>query len=72
MVKGTRSVNMMFIMPGTQELIIIAVIILVLFGGTALPRFMRGIGQSVSEFRKATQDPATFSGNSSPQKTADS
>jgi sec-independent protein translocase protein TatA len=37
---------------GGQELIIIALILLVLFGGTRIPSLMRGMGQGIREFRK--------------------
>lgn len=39
---------------GAQELIIIAGIILLLFGGAKLPSLMRGLGKGVKEFKDAT------------------
>jgi len=41
---------------GTQELVIVLVIILVLFGGAKLPQMMKGLGEGMKEFRKATND----------------
>jgi sec-independent protein translocase protein TatA len=41
---------------GTTELIIIAVILLVLFGGKKLPELGKGMGDAIKEFRKATKD----------------
>ncbi len=41
---------------GTQELLIILVIVLVLFGSTKLPELSRGIGQAIKEFRKGLKD----------------
>ncbi|HZP58865.1 MAG TPA: twin-arginine translocase TatA/TatE family subunit [Opitutaceae bacterium] len=41
---------------GGTELIVILVIILILFGGSKLPSLARGLGQSVKEFKKASQD----------------
>ncbi len=41
---------------GTTELIIIALIILVLFGGKKIPELIRGIAESVKEFRKASKE----------------
>jgi sec-independent protein translocase protein TatA len=38
---------------GTTELIIIAVVILLLFGGRKLPELAKGIGDAVKEFKKA-------------------
>ena len=37
---------------GTTELIIILVIVLVIFGGTKLPKLARSLGQAQREFRK--------------------
>ena len=41
---------------GTTELIILLVIVLILFGGAKLPQLMRGMGEGMKEFRKATKD----------------
>ncbi len=38
---------------GSTEIIIIAVIILILFGGKKLPEMGRGLGESFKEFKKA-------------------
>ena len=42
---------------GVQELIIILVIVIVLFGATRLPELGRGIGQAIKNFKKATSEP---------------
>ena len=42
-------------MPGGTELFIILFIVLLLFGGSKLPALARGLGQSVKEFKKASQ-----------------
>ena len=39
--------------PGPGELLIIAIIILFLFGGRKLPELMRGIGKGIREFNAA-------------------
>ena len=41
---------------GTTELIIIAVILLILFGGRKLPELGKGLGDSIKELRKAVKD----------------
>ena len=41
---------------GSQEIIIIAVIILLLFGGRKIPELMKGLGSGIKEFKKATKD----------------
>jgi sec-independent protein translocase protein TatA len=38
--------------PGGPELIIILLVILLLFGSTRLPQLARGMGKSISEFKK--------------------
>ena len=43
----------MFSNLGTTEIIIIAVVLLVLFGGKKLPELARGLGQSGKELKKA-------------------
>ena len=42
---------------GGQELLIVALILLVLFGGTKIPSLMRGMGQGIREFRKELKSP---------------
>lgn len=55
---------------GTQELIIILVIVLVLFGGTQIPRLMRNIGSGVHEFKKGMHDEAVGNKTSSTEKSS--
>jgi len=38
---------------GTQEIIIILVIVLLLFGGRKIPELMKGLGRGVREFNDA-------------------
>lgn len=40
-------------MIGGQEIIIILLIVLVLFGGKKIPELMRGLGKGVREYKKA-------------------
>ncbi len=41
---------------GTQELMVILVIALVLFGGSKLPDLARSLGRSMSEFKKGINE----------------
>lgn len=41
---------------GTNELLIILLIVLLLFGAKKLPELARGLGKSMKEFKKATQE----------------
>ncbi|HYC41183.1 MAG TPA: twin-arginine translocase TatA/TatE family subunit [Chitinophagaceae bacterium] len=43
-------------MIGTNEIIIILVIVLLLFGGRKIPELMRGLGRGVREFNDAKQN----------------
>jgi len=44
-------------MPGPQELIIILIIVVILFGAKKLPELARGLGQGIREFKKAANEP---------------
>ena len=45
--------NITYFALGTQEVIIIAIIVLLLFGGRKIPELMRGLGKGVREFNDA-------------------
>ena len=45
-----------FMNLGASEIIIIALIILLLFGGKKIPELMKGIGKGVSNFKKGLND----------------
>jgi sec-independent protein translocase protein TatA len=40
---------------GPTEVILIVVVIVLLFGGRKIPELMKGIGQGMKEFKKASQ-----------------
>jgi sec-independent protein translocase protein TatA len=46
----------MFKNVGSPEIIIIAIVIIILFGAKKIPEFIRGIGEAIREFRKASKD----------------
>ena len=41
---------------GGQELAIILVLVLILFGAKKIPEIMRGLGQGIREFKQASQE----------------
>jgi sec-independent protein translocase protein TatA len=41
---------------GPWQVIVILVVIVLLFGGRKIPELMRGIGEGIKEFKKATKD----------------
>ncbi len=41
---------------GVNEWLIIALIIVLLFGGKKIPELFRGLGDAVREFKKASKD----------------
>jgi len=46
----------MFSNIGWVEILIIAVVLLILFGGKKLPEFARGLGESAKELKKAKKE----------------
>ena len=46
----------MFGKIGSTEIIVIALVILVLFGAKKIPEFVKGIGEAIKEFRKVSKD----------------
>ena len=54
---------------GMQELIIILIVVLVLFGGSRLPEIGKGIGQAIRNFKKATSEPEEI--DITPKKTVE-
>lgn len=47
----------MFRSIGTTELLIIAAVIILLFGGKKIPELFKGLAEAVKEFKKASKDP---------------
>ena len=41
---------------GTSEIVIIAVLVLLLFGGKKIPELMKGLGKGVSQFKRGLKD----------------
>ena len=52
----------LFVQPlfiGTTELMLVAGIALLLFGGKKLPEMMRGMGKGIKEFKQGMNEPIT-------------
>ncbi len=41
---------------GVWQIVVIVLLVLLMFGGRKIPELMRGIGQGMKEFKKATAD----------------
>ena len=67
-------------MPGGWEMVVIALVILLLFGAKKLPELARGLGQGIKEFKgavngakdelKEAQDAMESEGNSEDKETS--
>ncbi|MFY9151293.1 MAG: twin-arginine translocase TatA/TatE family subunit [Prolixibacteraceae bacterium] len=42
-------------MIGPQELIIVLVVVVLMFGGAKIPELMKGLGKGIKEFKNATK-----------------
>ncbi len=58
-------------MIGYQELIIIFLIVLLLFGGSKIPELARGLGKGIREFKKAKDDVRDAIEKEEPSKPAE-
>ncbi len=43
-------------MPGTWEIALIVLVVLIIFGGRKIPELMRGLGKGIKEFKNATKE----------------
>ena len=48
--------SILLAVPGAWSIILIIVTIVLLFGGKKIPELMKGIGQGMKEFKKATKN----------------
>lgn len=46
----------LFMGLGFKEILIIAIFILLLFGGKKIPELMRGLGSGIKEFKKSVKE----------------
>jgi sec-independent protein translocase protein TatA len=57
---------------GTQEIVLIALVVLLFFGGSKIPELMKGIGKGVRGFKeglKGIEEDINESGKKEPEKT---
>jgi sec-independent protein translocase protein TatA len=47
---------MIFLNFGATEMIFVAAIVLLLFGGKKIPELMKGLGNGIKEFKNASKD----------------
>ena len=47
--------NIVLFALGPTEIILILVVVLLLFGGRKIPELMKGLGQGMKEFKKASR-----------------
>ena len=48
--------NLLFLNLGAGEVIVIALFILLIFGGTRIPELMKGLGKGVKSFKDGIKD----------------
>jgi len=46
-------------MIGPWQIVLIVLVLLLLFGGRKIPELMKGLGQGMKEFKKATKEDKT-------------
>lgn len=46
----------MLALLGTTEMVVIAIVVLVLFGAKKVPELMKGVGTGIKEFKRASRD----------------
>jgi len=48
--------NVLLLAVGPWQIVLIVVVALLFFGGKKIPELMKGLGQGMKEFKKATRD----------------
>ena len=49
------NLNVLLFGLGPMEIILLVVVVVLLFGGRKIPELMKGLGQGMKEFKKATR-----------------
>lgn len=55
-------------MLGWPQVVLIAIVVLLLFGGKKIPEMMRGLGKGMKEFKDATNDDTSSNKNTSKEE----
>ena len=50
-------------MIGPWQIVLVVIVLLLLFGGRKIPELMKGLGQGMKEFKKATKEEKTDTEN---------
>ena len=56
---------------GPQEMIIVLIIVLLLFGAKRIPELARSLGQGIKEFKKSTKEIAADDDEDKPKPNSD-
>ncbi len=59
---------MLFLNLGTGEILIIALVVLLLFGGRKIPELMKGLGKGVKSFKQGMNEVEEEIKNATPSK----
>ena len=51
---------------GTQEILVIVILVLLLFGGKKIPELMRGLGRGVKEFKDGQKEDPSDNNTNTP------
>ena len=62
---------LLFIGLGMQEILVVALIVLLLFGGKKIPELMKGLGKGVKSFKDGMKEEETASNLSQEDEAGD-
>ncbi len=58
--------------PGPMEIMLLVLVVVLLFGGRKIPELMKGLGQGMKEFKKATKEEVKKNDTKEEQEKVDS
>jgi sec-independent protein translocase protein TatA len=53
---ATNMTNTVILMLGTGEIILIALVLLLIFGGKKIPELFKGIGKGINQFKRGMKE----------------